>query len=299
VYQQGLSVLNLFLFASLALSVLFGAGMMILFERSVVNPLNKLTSYVKGMSSNSSNSKSSPRFGTEETAILAKAIKDAMTLRLETIREMGGMVGHDLRNPLTGIKGAAYYLTKNCSSQIGEKGNVMLKTIDECVEYSNKIVNDLLEYSGEIKLELIKTTPKGLLMDSLSTLQIPSNVQLIDETEDETLLIVDVDKMHRVLNNIIKNAFDAMPNGGQFTVASRKGNGMVGMIFSDNGTGMSEDTLKRLWVPFFTTKAKGMGFGLSICKRIIEAHGGRIEVNSTLGKGTRFIVTIPLKMTQT
>jgi signal transduction histidine kinase len=285
----------LFLAFSLALSVLFGAGRMVLFERSVVGPLNKLTSYVKGMSSDSSDSKSSPRFGTEETAILAKAIKDAMTLKLETIHEMGGMVGHDLRNPLTGIKGATYYLTKKCSSQIGETGNLMLKTIDECVEYSNKIVNDLLDYSGEMKLELMETTPKGLLMSSLSTLQIPSNVKLIDKTEDETLLMVDVGKMRRVLNNLIKNAFDAMPDGGQFTVTSRKGNGMVGLIFSDNGMGMSEETLTKLWVPFFTTKAKGMGFGLSICKRIIEAHGGRIEVNSTLGKGTEFIVSIPLK----
>ena len=107
--------------------------------------------------------------------------------------------------------------------------------------------------------------------------------------------MVDIGKISRVFNNLIKNAFDALEKGGQLVISSREINGNVEMEFSDTGTGMTEDTMKRLWVPFFTTKAKGMGFGLSICKRIIEAHGGKISVVSNLGKGTVFTVSFPLK----
>jgi signal transduction histidine kinase len=294
-YQKGQEVLNLFLFASVALATLFASGMAIFLERNVLRPLNRLTSYVKEMPSVPSQSKSQKNFGTDETAILAEAVKDAMTQKLDTISEMAGMVGHDLRNPLTGIKGAAYYLKKNYSSKMDEHGIAMLRTIDECVEYSNKIVNDLLEYSREEKLDLTEISPKRLFENSLSILTVPDNIKVICEIEDENSLLVDEGKISRVFANIVKNAFDAMPDGGQLTAASKRGKGTIEMVFTDNGTGMSEETMKKLWVPFFTTKAKGMGFGLAICKRIIEAHGGKIAVDSALGKGTAFTVTLPMK----
>jgi signal transduction histidine kinase len=106
---------------------------------------------------------------------------------------------------------------------------------------------------------------------------------------------VDTDKMKRVFVNIIKNAVDAMPKGGKLTIESRKSNGDMEIVFSDTGAGMSEETLKNIFKPLFTTKAKGMGFGLPICKRFVEAHGGKIHVRSTVGKGSTFIVTLPIE----
>ena len=294
IFRQGQSVELVFLASSLLISIMLASGIIILLERSVIRPLNKLTGYVKEMPTNPNSPKNPPKFGTDETSILAYAIKDTMNQKLETIREMGGMIGHDLRNPLTGIKGAAYYL-RNSKTKLNETDKAMLKTIDDCVEYSNKIVNDLLDYSGEIRLELMETTPKKLLEISLSTISIPSYVKLVDETKADPQLMVDVGKISRVFNNLIKNAFDALEKGGQLVISSREVNGNVEMEFSDTGTGMTEDTMKKLWVPFFTTKAKGMGFGLSICKRIIEAHGGKFFVVSNLGKGTVFTVSFPVK----
>ena len=292
-YQQGLSVMYLFLAASLTLSISFGIAIIVFLNRSVVRPLDKLTSYVRGASPNPDNLKAFPKFGTDETAILANAVKDTLTQKLDTIGEMAGMVGHDLRNPLTGIKGAAYVLKKNCSASFGDNEKEMIRTIENCVEYSDKIVNDLLEYSRAVKLDLTETTPKRLVDTALSTLQVTKNVELTNETSDKPILKVDIGKIQRVFTNVIKNAFDAMPEGGQIKISSKRTNGNVQITFSDNGMGMSEETLKKLWVPFFTTKAKGMGFGLPICKRMVEAHGGKIQIESSLGKGAEITVSFP------
>jgi two-component system sporulation sensor kinase C len=101
--------------------------------------------------------------------------------------------------------------------------------------------------------------------------------------------------MKRVFVNLIKNALDAMPNGGKLTISSVvKGNEVV-FSFRDTGVGMSLEVMGKLWSPLFTTKARGMGFGLPICRRIVEAHGGRITVKSQEGKGSEFRVIFPIK----
>jgi two-component system sensor histidine kinase HydH len=79
-------------------------------------------------------------------------------------------------------------------------------------------------------------------------------------------------------------------------VKSKKNGGEVAFVFSDTGTGMSKDVMDKLWSPLFTTKAKGMGFGLPICKRIVEAHGGKISVKTVAGKGSTFTVTLPIEL---
>jgi signal transduction histidine kinase len=171
----------------------------------------------------------------------------------------------------------------------------MLSTIEKSVDYSNKIVNDLLDYSREIKLELTQTTPKELLKTALGMLEVPYGVEVVDKSEAYPEIRVDLPKMSRVVVNIIKNAFDAMTHGGTLTVTSKETQGCWKISFADTGVGMSRDTLNSLWAPLFTTKAKGMGFGLAICKRIAEAHGGKILVESTLDKGTVFTITVPIQ----
>ena len=86
-----------------------------------------------------------------------------------------------------------------------------------------------------------------------------------------------------------------MPRGGKLTIKNEKTLDKIRYDFSDTGTGMSKDTIERIWTPLFTTKARGMGFGLPICKRLIEAHGGLISVKSTPKKGTTFTVIVPIE----
>ena len=215
--------------------------------------------------------------------------------RLAAIGQVAAMVGHDLRNPLTSIKGATYYLKKKLGPKMDEEAIEMLELIEKNIEHSNEIITDLMEYSKEIRLELTETTPKSIVRDALSLVEVLENVQVLDLTQSEPKIKVDVAKMKRVFGNLIKNAIDAMPIGGKLAITSRESNANMEIAFADTGIGMTKEIMEKIWTPFFTTKAKGMGLGLAICKRIIEAHGGSISVDSTVGKGTTFTVTVPIK----
>ena len=216
--------------------------------------------------------------------------------RLAAIGELAAMVGHDLRNPLMGIAGAVYYLKQKIGSTADEKIREMLSIIKECIDYSNKIVNDLLDYSGDVKLELEETNPRRITVEALSQISIPDNIKVINSVKAEPMIKVDVNKIKRVIVNIVKNAIDAMPNGGTLKIKSRSVKGEWKISFSDTGAGMPEEIKEKLGKPLFTTKAKGMGLGLAICKRIVEAHEGSISVKSSLGKGTTLTLSIPLNL---
>jgi signal transduction histidine kinase len=171
----------------------------------------------------------------------------------------------------------------------------MLKLIEDNIRYSDKIISDLLEYSREIRLEVAEATPQSMVQEALSAVQVPLKVTVVNSAANKPKLKVDREKMRRVFINIIKNAFDAMPKGGYLTIESRPCENNVSFDFSDTGMGMSRETLAKIWSPLFTTKAKGMGFGLPICRRLVEAHGGRINVESHAGRGTKFTVTVPIE----
>ncbi len=223
---------------------------------------------------------------------LSKKLLD--TQRLASIGELAGIIGHDLRNPLTGIKGAAYYLKTKYSAMLDTKDKVMFETIDKSIDYSNKIVNDLIDYSNDIQLETENTTPQKLVQTSLEYIPPPPNIQVINQATEALPFKVDAPKICRGFINIIKNSYDAMPNGGSLTIKTKTANGKICFSFTDTGEGMTPEILSRIWSPLFTTKAKGMGFGLAICKRSVEAHGGKIVAESEHKKGTTIVVELPL-----
>jgi signal transduction histidine kinase len=216
--------------------------------------------------------------------------------RLAAIGATAGMVGHDLRNPLTGISNASYFLKKKYSNQLDQQGQEMLQIIESNVKYSNKIITDLLDYSGKIALDSLSViTPKALVADSLAMVSVPPNIQVIDQCEPIPELEVDVEKMKRVFVNLIKNAVDAMPDGGELTIKSVGEGERVTFSFRDMGLGITLEDQKKMFQPLHTTKAKGMGFGLAICQRIVQAHSGKIHVESVVGLGATFKVELPIK----
>jgi PAS domain S-box-containing protein len=215
--------------------------------------------------------------------------------RLAAIGELAAMVGHDLRNPLTGITGAAYYVRTKEGSRLSAKGKEMLQLIEQDIGRSDKIINDLLEYSKELRLELAETDVKSLTRDALAQVKIPRGIRVVNSTKKKPTVRLDVDKMERAFANIIRNAVDAMPNGGTLKIRSKESNGSLQITFRDTGEGMTEEALAKISTPLFTTKAKGIGLGIPIAKRFVEAHGGSINVESKLGKGSAFTVTLPIK----
>lgn len=217
--------------------------------------------------------------------------------RFASIGQLAGMVSHDLRNPLSSMSAATYYLKNHYGNQMDETGKEMLFAIEKSIDYSNKIIKDLLDYSREIKLELEATTPHSLLAASLGLIKIPANIQLVDNCSDDPAVNLDVGKISRVFVNLIINAFDAMPDGGTLTITNQSTKDGLEIDFTDTGTGISPESMSKLWTPLFTTKTKGMGLGLPICKRIVEAHGGKITVESEQGKGTTFKIVLPLNRT--
>ncbi len=215
--------------------------------------------------------------------------------RLAAIGELAGMVGHDLRNPLASIKNATYYLKRKGAAITETRAKEMLEIIDRSIDHSDKIINDLLEYARELRLELDDASPQCLLIAALKLVQVPERIQIIDKTSDEPKLSVDLEKIKSVFVNLIKNAIDAMPSGGTLEIRSSQAGTNVEICISDTGTGISEEVLPKIFLPLFTTKAQGMGFGLAICKRVVAAHGGKIFVETSLGKGTTFTVVLPIE----
>jgi PAS domain S-box-containing protein len=215
--------------------------------------------------------------------------------KFAAIGELATMVAHDLRNPLQGISTAVHIVRKATEKDGDKKVLSMLQHIDDSVDYSEKIVSDLLDYSADIKLYQVETDPKSIVTKALSGMLVPVNVKVVDETQSSPRINLDIDKIRRVIVNLVSNSFDAMPEGGTLTIASREVKGNLELSFADTGVGIPKEKMDKLWMPFFTTKAKGMGLGLPICKRIVEAHGGEILVESVEGRGTKFTLLLPIK----
>jgi PAS domain S-box-containing protein len=212
--------------------------------------------------------------------------------RLAIIGETAAMVGHDLRNPLQGITGAVHLLKEESLTE--KERDEMLQLIRDSVHYSDAIVRDLMEYSTEISLEPLETTPRSIVRDSLATVRVPEKITFHDLSEDHPMITVDQNRMRRVIINLIENSIDAMPQGGTLTIRSEQCNGNVVIYVSDTGPGIPEKIMQNLWKPLQTTKAKGLGLGLPISKRIVDAHGGTISVNSKADEGTTVTILLPL-----
>jgi PAS domain S-box-containing protein len=218
--------------------------------------------------------------------------------RLAAIGETAAMVGHDLRNPLQALM-SALSLTKilldSGKAEDRMEAISLLDSLREQVKYMNKIVADLQNYSGPVTVEPVETDLTNLVKDALSTIKIPENVEIKLIAEIDCLVTADPTIVKRIIVNLVSNAIQAMPNGGKLKVTTIYGGRDFSVAVEDTGVGIAPEDIDRIFAPFFTKKAKGQGLGLAVCKRLAEAHGGKIVVESKLGHGSTFTVTIPMK----
>gem|GEM_PF-1461286 len=223
--------------------------------------------------------------------------------RLSAIGEAAAMIGHDLRNPLQSIISSIYLAKRKVEAmpptfkKAMEDSGVLeiYNTLESQAKYMDKIVADLYEYSRPLHPHPSETNILRLLKEILSTVDIPENVKVTLNVDDETTLTVDPNLIRRLFTNLITNAIQAMPEGGQLTIQTSKKEGEALISFQDTGVGIPKENINRLFDPFFTTKSKGQGLGLAVCKRIVEAHGGAISVESKVGVGSTFTIRLPIK----
>jgi signal transduction histidine kinase len=218
----------------------------------------------------------------------------AESQRLTGIAQTAAMIGHDLRNPLQAIATTTHLMRKQIESTPSDEKKLseldMLDRIHNSVRYMDKIVTDLQSYAEPRLLKLTQTNLMQLLQESLQISHVPSNIKLTMNTTEESVLADQ--SIIRVFTNLTTNAIQAMPNGGELTIDTERVGKQVSIHFQDTGVGIPKENMTRIFDPLFTTKAQGQGFGLSVCKRIVEAHQGDITVESTIGKGTRFTVKL-------
>lgn len=229
---------------------------------------------------------------TERKQMEEKLVKSE---RLASIGELAGQIGHDLRNPLAAIKNGTYILDKRSNRFSEERKKEILSTIDKAVEDANRIVTTLIDYSSELYLQISECTPKSLVQNALSNTIVPARIGIQNEVVDDEKMFLDALKVESALSSILKNAVEAISDSGTIRLSSLHRNGNIELFIADSGSGIPQTALIKLFSPLVTTKAKGMGMSLAICKRVVEAHGGKINVQTAEGAGSTFTVTLPIQ----
>lgn len=219
--------------------------------------------------------------------------------RMAAIGETAAMVGHDLRNPLQAVAGEIYLTRKelqllpNSEQKIDMQESVSI--IEEQIAYMDKIVSDLQTFVRPVQVQKTVVNLKQFIVARLAEINVPENIEAKMQVEENLNVNLDSQLLKRVLVNLITNAIQAMPQGGQLNVeAQDKNASIVKISVADTGVGIPEEVKPKLFTPLFTTKSRGQGFGLAVCKRVLEAQGGTINFESQVGKGTKFIVELPL-----
>jgi len=209
--------------------------------------------------------------------------------RLVTAGRIAATVGHDLRGPLQTIKNAVYLMR-----QSPESVDEMIEMVNKSVDRASEMIDMFRSQTRASPLMLENVNLVEMVRKAMEEVTLPKSVEAVLEL-DESLESVYLDgtKIHRVLDNLIQNAVEAMPAGGRLTVSAKRENGNITLTVSDTGVGISEDELQYLFKPCHTTKEGGLGLGLYYCKRTVEAHKGTIELDSEVGAGTTFTITIP------
>jgi signal transduction histidine kinase len=214
--------------------------------------------------------------------------------KLATLGQLAGGVGHELRNPLGAIKNATYFLNMVMDEPEPEVQET-LDILTREVSASEKIISSLLDYARVRPPVRRRVDINDLVQETLSRIPMPENVDVVLQL-DESLpyVLADPDQLVQVFSNVITNGCQAMPEGGELVVDSAAlDSRWVVVSVTDAGTGIPEENRAKLFEPLFTTKAKGIGLGLPIVKALVEGHGGVIEVESEVGKGTTFAMRLP------
>lgn len=218
--------------------------------------------------------------------------------RLKELGEITASVAHEIKNPIGGIRGYAMLLYRDLEKH--PEMQEMAEQIIEGTKSLEKLVTTILQFSRPVQIclksvdliRLIRKLCKHIKVDP----SCPNHIRVQTHIFHESLIApIDPDALYAALLNLVMNGYQSMPNGGIITISVLKRDVSCVITISDTGCGIAEKDGDKIFSPFFTTKSKGNGLGLSETQKIIQAHGGRIDFHSRPLKGTTFNITLPLK----
>jgi signal transduction histidine kinase len=167
--------------------------------------------------------------------------------------------------------------------------------MEDSVNSAENIIGDLLDLGRNRVSNLELVDLKIILESAIANISVPENIKIITKLEKIPKMMLDREQVQRVFVNLIQNGVEAMPKGGELIVGLLRFGDLVEISFKDSGVGISEENLQKLFTPLFTTKTKGLGLGMAICKQIVEGHQGNIVVKSREGEGALIIVSLPIR----
>lgn len=224
---------------------------------------------------------------------------DGKSESIESLRQIVSMACHDLNNPMQVILGTIYLQREildnlSLSPEERQRMEYLFSKIEGEIDYMKNLISEIKEWEAPLKPVLTEICLGDSAKEALSTISVPGNVKVIVDIEESFKVQIDPSMMRRVFVNMITNAIDAMPEGGDLLIRATKASDCLQISFEDTGIGIPEENIDKLFIPFFTTKPKGTGLGLPICKRIVEAHDGLIEFVSKAGEGAKFAISMKI-----
>ena len=212
---------------------------------------------------------------------------------LARLGQMAAVVAHEVKNPIAGIRGALQVIASRMPAESRDKpvvGDIIAR-----LDSLNGIVHDLLVFARPRQLRTEPVNLPTLVQNTLHLLhRDPAFDQLVvDVTEGEAVALADAEQLQLVFTNVLMNAAQAMSGHGRIAIDITRTASTVTLAIADDGPGMPADVRAKVFEPFFTTKHRGTGLGLPIAKRIVEAHGGHIEIETPERGGTVVSITLP------
>jgi PAS domain S-box-containing protein len=214
--------------------------------------------------------------------------------KLSLVGELAAGLAHEIRNPLTTIKGLVQVLQETTADKKALYSDIILTEIDRI----NYIVSEFMVLAKPHAVYFNECNLTDILKKVIYLLEAEANLKNVviinDIANEDVTLHGEKNQLTQVFVNLFKNAMEALPNGGVIRVSTAVVNDKIKISIEDNGVGMSEEQVKRIGEPFYTTKAMGTGLGLMVSYKIIQNHKGSISVKSELNKGTTFDIMLPL-----
>jgi two-component system, NtrC family, sensor kinase len=219
--------------------------------------------------------------------------RQAVAERLATIGKVAGGVAHELRNPLNVVKTSVYFIL-NAKNAPPEKIRTHLERIERQVGVADRVITALNDFARLPVPQLDRLEVESCLREVLELTTLPSNIEVewLLSSPRPTVL-GDLAQLHIVFSNLIRNARDAMAQGGTLRLIARPSGTHVEITVEDSGVGIPAENLPHILEPLYSTKAKGIGLGLSIAHEILGRHNGTLHVKSQPGVGSAFTVRLP------